>query len=112
MAKLKLRASSLIEVVVSSVIMLIAFAISMDTLVRLSTTKNNAEEAVRMEMDLRECIIGKKNPAEETRIYDWGKIAVTEQFIGNGLYRITYSITTRRQKKISFEKIVYKENEH
>lgn len=105
MAKLTLKASSLIEVIVSSVILLIAFAISMDTLVRLSTTKNDVEDIVQMEMDVRACI-KKEDPDEETLTYAWGEIEITKKEIGNGLTHITYSVAMdHQQKKIDFEKI-------
>lgn len=105
MAKLTLKASSLIEVIVSSVILLIAFAISMDTLVRLSTTKNDVEDIVQMEMDVKACI--KKEPIEdETIMYGWGEIEITLQEMENGLTHITYSVKmANQQKKIDFEKI-------
>ena len=106
MAKLKLKASSLIEVIVSSLIMLIAFAISMDTLVRLSSTGSNDEDIVQMEMDIRECV--KRNRVKEEAItYEWGEIVITKNDIGNGLVHITYSVNAVKQrKKIDFEKII------
>lgn len=105
MAKLKLKASSLIEVIVSSVILLIAFAISMDTLVRLSTTQNKVDEVVQMEMDIRACL-KKEHCKEETIRYEWGEIEITLQALGNGLTHITYSVQmNHQQKKIAFEKI-------
>ncbi|MBE9488436.1 MAG: hypothetical protein IMY73_04550 [Bacteroidetes bacterium] len=112
MVKLKLKASSLIEVIVSSIILLIVFVISMDTLMRLSITKNNIEDTVQMEMDIRECI--KKEHFDEENIrYEWGEINILQKNIGNNLAHITYYIKmNHQQKKIDFEKIIIRKDKY
>lgn len=105
MAELKLKASSLIEVIVSSVIMLIAFTLSMDILVKLTTSKSDILETLQMEMDIREHI-RQENTTSEITTYKWGEIKLIKNDIGNNLIHITYIIKmTKHNREIEFEKI-------
>lgn len=107
----KLKASSLIEIIVSSVIMLIAFVISMDILVKLTTSKSDIKEIIQMEMDIRE-YISKESIKSETVTYKWGEIEVVTTDMGEDLIHINYLITmANNSKKIEFEKIITNKNE-
>ena len=109
--KLKLNASSLIEVLVSSVIMLITFVISMDILVKLTTSKSDVREILQIEMDIRE-YISKEDISSEITTYQWGEIEVITTDMENDLIHIKYLITmAKNSKKIEFEKIIANENE-
>ena len=104
--KQKLKASSLIEVIVSSVIMLITFTISMDILVKLATSKSDINEVIQMEMDIRE-YIKRERVTEEIITYGWGEIEVVKYEINNYLTHIRYLITmVKHERKIEFEKII------
>lgn len=77
-----LRASTIIEVVVASVIFLLMFCLSLDMLTRLGSS-HNSEELVQIAIDrdeyVREIKTGEYGYGNYLKNFDWGEIAVRIQ---------------------------------
>lgn len=81
-----LRASTIIEVVVASVIFLLMFCLSLDMLTRLGSS-HNSEELVEIAIDrdeyVREIKIGEYGYGNYLKSFDWGEITVKIQPYGD-----------------------------
>lgn len=108
MARLKLKVSgaSLIEVIVSSIIILVSFTMAMDILTKLSTTKTDVLDALQMEMDTRSTILNNQIEVG-IKIYDWGEIEVFKRVLKNNLIRVSYEVrSSKNGVKKKFDKII------
>lgn len=78
--KEKFRAETLAEVLVASVIMLILFGITLDTLTRLSLRGGDLTEEVAAENDMRRVksreIQGKMREGGKSEIFGWGRMEI------------------------------------
>lgn len=89
----QLKGSSLMEVIISSVIMLIVFILSMEIITKLSSRKDdNREEMMALQTmkmlintDLQEQIIS----------YQWGEIEVMKEELSTKLEKITLIATVK-----------------
>lgn len=99
-----LKASSLIECVVASVILLASFAITMEMLTRVTLKESDPAENVRMELALRECRReygdGLHAPGNYSREHDWGTMEISIRDYGAGLQHISIKALPSRGVKV------------
>ncbi|WP_099293127.1 MULTISPECIES: hypothetical protein [unclassified Butyricimonas] len=109
-----LEASSLIECVVASVILLASFAITMEMLTRVTLKESDPAENVKMELSLRECRReygdGCHVPGNYSRENDWGTLEITIRQYGCGLQHISIKALPRRGvKNVRYDYLVKEE---
>lgn len=113
---IKLKGASIIEAIVASVIFLIVFAISLDTVSRI-LPGSDSSESVLIEADYR-CDMafamysgGEYPPGTYEEGYGWGKVTVVIATYSEdypGLYRLTISAEpVAGKRKIEFNHIIH-----
>ena len=106
-----LSASSLIECVVASVILLTSFAITMEMLTRVTLKESDPVENVKMELSSRECRReygdGRHAPGNYSRECDWGTLEITIRQYAPGLQHITIkALPLRGMKNVRYDYLV------
>ena len=109
-----LRASSLLEAIVASVLFMTVFAVSLETLGRLTLSGDGGE--VRMAMDnalqhcQREYLSQPHADASVTKTYPWGTVAVTLEPYGNtsGLQLLVLTAACEKtRQRVQWRRILY-----
>lgn len=103
----KVKGSTLTEVIISTVIMLITLLLAITILTNISTTQQNGTEFLKAETELKRVIRNSGSRQSESLQYEWGEIDLTSQPMTNGLQLITATATiTKRGKTITYKKII------
>lgn len=112
--KKRLPASSLIECMVASLILLIVFTLTMDFLLRLNSRTPEADEQLAMagavqqtwhELEARGLPEGKYR-----RVFDWGELQIVLRPYSEGVDRLTLiAVPQRGAKEIKFHFLLKRE---
>ena len=107
----KLVASSLLECITASVIMLACFGITMETLTRVTLTGNDPVLNVSIEMALRqgyrEYSDGEHLPGKYSKDFDWGTLEVEITGYSENLYQlILVAVPTKGIKSVKYNYLV------
>ena len=108
------KASSLIECVVASIILLVSFAITMEMLTRGTLRESDPSESVAMKLALRqwrrEYGDGRHLPGNYSREHDWGTVEITIQDYGKGIQHISIkALPARGMKAMRYDYLVKEE---
>ena len=108
------KASSLIECVVASIILLVSFAITMEMLTQVTLRESDPSESVAMELALRQCRReygdGRHLPGNYSREHDWGTVEITIQDYGKGIQHISIkALPARGMKAMRYDYLVKEE---
>lgn len=91
--KSKLKATTLIEVVVASIIMLIIFSISMDIVSKLLVSSQVDSNILKIESEIKKKILYYNATSNNNGIYindyQWGKIKTSIVDYNENLYKVT-----------------------
>lgn len=90
---LQLKGSSLMEVIVSSVIMLIIFVLSMEIITKLSSRKDDNREEM-MALQTMKLLIN-SHVQESVVTYEWGEMEVVVEKLSEKLEKITLIATVK-----------------
>jgi hypothetical protein len=111
------RASTLVEVIVASVVFLTIFAISMHTVTQLSINPREGEDFALADCLMRSCIRefsdGRREEGEYERTYDRVQVTITVAQYRDyeDLQELTVSTVVNR-KRIEYKHIIERENEY
>lgn len=111
---LHLRGSSLIEALVASVLFLIVFTLSLETLSRLTHRQSGGEIQIAMDHTMQACereyIHAWCQPLAVVKTYPWGTIDITLTPYGSSseLLELTLSaVSTQTRQRIQRRHIIY-----
>lgn len=105
----QLKGASLMELVISSVIMLIIFMLSMEIITRISTYRgDNSDEMLALQTMK---ILINSDVQEQIMTYEWGEIEVVKKKLSEKLEEITL-IATVKGKKWRLKKIHISKPQH
>lgn len=91
----RLRASSLMEVIVSSVVMLIVFMLSMEIVTRLSAYQEDNRDQMRVLQTMK--LLINTEVKESMVTYEWGEIEVVVEKLSEKLEKITLIATVKKK---------------
>lgn len=99
-----IKGSTVIEVIVASIIFLVIFTLSMDTLVRISSKSNTSIELIDAQSkvtDMYRLAIDNLEKGQIEREYSWGRVVATiAQYKDyNDLKQITITATIKKSKQ-------------
>ena len=103
---MELRATTLAETLVASVIFLTCFIIATDSLVNITVNEAAAQETVAMELETERCM-EKFSRDTDTRYmfrYRWGTVTCERHSYSgfHGLYRTDVTIQLKNRRKITY----------
>lgn len=106
----KLKASTLLETIVASVIFLIIFAMAIDTMTRMMVFDHQDSEYLLIEsafnkyereMRNKEIVVGSENYT-----FEWGGMNVITTYYEDGLYLIEMNALSNSKKKVKYQYIL------
>lgn len=109
--KKKLPASSLLECIVAAVILLVTFAITMETLTRVTLTGDDPAVNVSVELTLRQCRReygdGRHVPGKYSREQEWGTVEIEISEYAGGMQRLTIqALPSRGMKSVQYDYLI------
>lgn len=106
MRSIKLKGSTIVEVIVASVVFMVIFAISLETITRLTINRKDDTIYVIVQNEIDRCFMQyagtERLPSTTVREYDWGRIEITcggyKNYHNLQLLDVSAYITTERKK--------------
>lgn len=112
--KAKIQASTLMEVIVASLIMLIVFALSMDVMSKLFISMNSDALSIEIENEMNQQISyyskGSQSIGTYEHIYKWGYISVTINEYDKSLLLLTVTAKSTASKQSIFYNTLIKKS--
>lgn len=102
----KVKASTLLETVVASVIFMIVFIIAMDTLTRILISNHKDNDFLVIESAFNSCMHELENKelvaGENTYTFDWGEIHINISSYKEAVYQIHIQAITREKREVNY----------
>lgn len=102
----KLKASTLLETIVASVIFMIVFVIAMDTLTRILVSNHKDNDFLVIESAFSRCINEMKNKelkiGEQSHTFEWGEIYVNISLYKEAVFQVHMQAVTREKREVNY----------
>lgn len=112
--KAKIKASTLMEVIIASLIMLIVFSLSMDVMSKIFISMHSDNSSIEIENEMNQQISyysnGYKTIGTYEHIYKWGCITVTINEYDKSLLLLTVTAKSTASKQSTFYNTLIKKS--
>lgn len=107
LSRIKLKATTILECIVASVIFMIVFVLAMDILTRILISNHKDNEFMVIESAFSRCIHEMKDCeltlGERTADFEWGKIHITISSYREELFLIQMKAITHEKREVNYQ---------